>query len=63
MNSNPNIHNFQQKNQIHPMFMNYARAVSGRSPKTMEEYSSIVANQIIKENEKNNPSDVRGHCN
>ena len=45
------------------MFMNYARAVSGRSPKTMEEYSSIVANQIIKENEKNNPSDVRGHCN
>lgn len=48
----PNASTSQPKPTLPLMFRNYAKATSGKSINTMEEFSAICAEQILKNNPK-----------
>ena len=48
----PNASTSQPKSNLPLMFRNYAKATSGKSINTMEEFSAICAEQILKNNPK-----------
>lgn len=48
----PNASTSQPKSTLPLIFRNYAKATSGKSINTMEEFSAICAEQILKNNPK-----------
>ena len=48
----PNASTFQPKSALPLMFRNYAKATTGQTINTMDEFSAICAEQILKNNPK-----------
>ena len=48
----PNASTSQPKSTLPLIFRNYAKATSGKSINTMEEFSAVCAEQILKNNPK-----------